>query len=716
MGWTRRKFNRAIAELLGLGACCSAGAVMEAGGTDKLSEDSRDLIKGISTRPLQSTADPTNPNAILKDFNAEAIIETFRDAPSGNLMLYYQLFWPIFIRADQVLQRVVEFGRLYEDKRREKEKYERWHRVRVLPAVAAAHALGLVDDKEEKDVLQNLIVRTHEVALDPGSDPNREVLEIIWQNMTAALIRNRGNWEVFEARPHLVTQAEAVCKSFLAGERVLLHAAMTAWQFLLTYERALMERRDALRLAEVRAVRESVMRLPTSDVVWLKALDRLYSRRREYIQMLPQVSEILIGRQRYEGIVDLFTLARLHTTHSNFLLAEGKHYSPYTSAERARKVVEGSLNFLSNYGVVPQDWQKLKTLAENNNFFSEDGVKYLDHIFKEYNTTFSASEFEKRDIDRIWLAQLVPFRNLDEETAFRLVRGPRGEDYVRRLILNASCTVTGLVGLLKGPAEEVAKREAKRRNIDLTPTVLREIEDKIEEEKLPAVAERYLETLEYIQEGATVLYKTTIRPGLDKDTTTSIVKLERSFPREGKQECVGGDLSNKTGSVPLLLEGRADEQLHGWRKLLENENDLLPEVQELATQVLDAFCNLLKQHSDLVVLFNEAFEERAQRPGFFERDGLASALAGLLSIYPEKHHYDPSYYKNYVSNHPLEEQYLTEIANHFNTAVRAVAEQYPDILIWLEEHRQKKKVSMFEFLRGLLAHYVDNKEVEPFPI
>jgi hypothetical protein len=713
MGWTRRKFNRAIAELLGLGACCSAGAVMEAGGTDELSKDSRDFIEGISARPLQST-DPTNPNTILKDFNAEAIIETFRDAPTGNLMLYYQLFWPIFIRADQVLQRVTELARRYEDKRREKEKYERWHRVRVLPAVAAAHALGLVDDKEEKDVLQSLIVRTHEVALDPESDPNREVLEIIWQNMTAALIRNRGNWEGFEAGPHLVAQAEAVCKSFLAGERVLLHAAMTAWQFLLTYERALMERRDALRLAEVRAVRESVMRLPTSDVVWLKALDRLYSRRWEYIQMLPQVSEILIGRQQYESkIVDLFTLARLHTTHSNFLLAEGKHYSPYTSAERARKVVEGSLTFLSNYGVVPKDWQKLKTLAESNNLFSEVAIKYLDRIFKEYDTAFSASEFEKRDVDRVWLAQSVPFRNLDEEAAFRLLHGNRKEDYVRRLILNAPCTVAGLVGLLKGPAEEVAKQEARRRNIDLThTTVFREIE----EENLPAVTEGYIETLEYIQEGATVLYKTTIRPGLDKDTTTSTVKLERSFPREGKQECVGGDLSNKSGSVSLLMEGGADKQLHGWRKLLENENDLLPEVQELATQVLDAFRNLLKQHSDLVVLFNEAFEERAQRPGFFERDGLASALAGLLSIYPEKHHYDPSYYKNYVSNHPLEEQYLTEIANHFNTAVRAVAEQYPDILIWLEEHRQKKKVSMFEFLRGLLAHYVDNKEVEPFPI
>jgi hypothetical protein len=551
MGWTRRKFNRAIAGLLGLGACGSAGAVMEAGDTNKLSNDSRDLIKGISTRPLQST-DPTNPKAILKDFNAEAIIETFRDAPSGNLMLYYQLFWPIFIRADQVLQRVVEFGRLYEDKRREKEKYERWHRVRVLPAVAAAHALGLVDDKEEKDVLQNLIVRTHEVALDPGSDPNREVLEIIWQNMTAALIRNRGNWEVFEAGPHLVTQAEAVCKSFLAGERVLLHAAMAAWQFLLTYERALMERRDALRLAEVWEARERVMRLPTSDVVWLKALDQLYSRRREYTRMLPQVSEILIGRQRYEGIVDLFTLARLHTTHSNFLLAEGKHYSPYTSAERARKVVEGSLNFLSNYGVVPQDWQKLKTLAENNNFFSEDGVKYLDHIFKEYNTTFSASEFEKRDIDRIWLAQSVPFRNLDEETTFRLLHGHRGEDYVRRLIFNAPCTVTGLVGLLKGPAKEVAKQEARRRNIDLThTTVFREIE----EEKLPAVAEGYIETLEYIQEGATVSDKTTIRPGLDKDTTTDTVKSEHSFSREGKQEGVGEGFSSNIFENVQSLQG-----------------------------------------------------------------------------------------------------------------------------------------------------------------
>jgi len=71
-------------------------------------------------------------------------------------------------------------------------------------------------------------------------------IRIVWANTIAALIRNPQSWQHFQLGPDLINEAEDVCHRFLAGELMLLHAALHAWQFLLTYDRALADRGNFL--------------------------------------------------------------------------------------------------------------------------------------------------------------------------------------------------------------------------------------------------------------------------------------------------------------------------------------------------------------------------------------------------------------------------------------------------------------------------------------
>jgi len=196
----------------------------------------------------QGLLDAVTDHRVLRSHKTpEAILEHFHDAPTGTLMFYYQLFWPIYITGQQLEK--LEHLKAVCAKARKK----RWQRVRALPAVAAAHALGSATD-EVAEVLRNLIHFT----LDVEHEPNRGVIAIIWQSLTSALIRNHSHWQRLRLDSRFIAQAEAVCHSFLAGDTLLLDVATYAWQFLLTYERALLDRGDRETLGAIQLAHQRV--------------------------------------------------------------------------------------------------------------------------------------------------------------------------------------------------------------------------------------------------------------------------------------------------------------------------------------------------------------------------------------------------------------------------------------------------------------------------
>jgi hypothetical protein len=61
--------------------------------------------------------------------SAQTILTTFHNAPFGELMLSYQLFWPLFIRQPGGEgERVAELAALCTNTSTKKDQFPRWHR------------------------------------------------------------------------------------------------------------------------------------------------------------------------------------------------------------------------------------------------------------------------------------------------------------------------------------------------------------------------------------------------------------------------------------------------------------------------------------------------------------------------------------------------------------------------------------------------------------
>jgi hypothetical protein len=195
---------------------------------------------------------------------------------------------------------------------------------------------------------------------------------------------------------------------------MLLHAALHAWQFLLTYDRALADRGNAGVRAQVQVAQERLLQIRTPELAWVYALKYVYRHRWHYADMLPQVDEVVMGRPRLNRTAaDLFILMRLKIYFENHRFLDGKLMSPFWRDERrAQDLLNGDLTTLANYGVMPSDWPALRSLAERRALpFSKDALSYLTDLFSQGEATFHQSDFEKQDVAR--RAQWIPFRSLD---------------------------------------------------------------------------------------------------------------------------------------------------------------------------------------------------------------------------------------------------------------------------------------------------------------
>ncbi|MBI2926972.1 MAG: hypothetical protein HYY24_14855 [Verrucomicrobia bacterium] len=401
-----------------------------------------EAIKGIHASHLKTTADE--------------IVDAFFTAGTGELMSFYQLFFPTRLVGienddwDNNLAKIEAIQACCREKPELKERKGNWWRLRVLPAAAAAHLLSTVGRDESRE-LETLILRTHGEALNPNAAPNREVMEILWQNMTAAVIQSVRDWRRLTVSQELINAAAELCARFLAPGREtlpLLCPAVAAWQFLLTYERGLVARGDKTLIPGVRAAMARIRQTRSDRLRWLAELEELYDNRTTYAQMLPQTWENVMRRpylKRAENMqaADYFVLLRIQMSHIHELLAREAISSPWQSEkERTNDLRTGSFGFLRNYKVTQEDWWSLKRSAENLLFVG--GIAHAERRFQEVAPDLGINAPERPKAEELAKkVARVSFRKLQEANVMaEAVKNPRVVGIGRRLYAEAGDNVT----------------------------------------------------------------------------------------------------------------------------------------------------------------------------------------------------------------------------------------------------------------------------------
>jgi hypothetical protein len=346
------------------------------------------------------------------------VIDHFIRARGAASIYYCQMFFPTFLAGNEV-QNVIALAELSEKQMGLVDQINR-SRLRVVPAVAAAHMLPLANETDAH-MLRDVFLKAHKASF--SDDPCRMALGYIWTCMTAAVIRNRSNWGKMMAGADIVKAAEEVCLKFLCDDDStlpLIHTSASAWQFLMTYQKALIQR-GRLAVDELRSVEAAINQIRRKQGLhysWLDKIDKLYEGLNNYDEMPPEYFELILGRcQTKPGsperkVADFFVLLRLYTMYLNHLGAEDKLKSPYLSgAEVARDMNKRSFAFLADYGVSPNDWKTLRLSV--GSLIPRDGIKYLDSIFQNYDTT--AKEAGAGGIEAHyaeWYSKHVPFNKL----------------------------------------------------------------------------------------------------------------------------------------------------------------------------------------------------------------------------------------------------------------------------------------------------------------
>src|SRR5947209_7493220 len=121
-GQSRRDFIRFSGLGVSLGMACAF----------KTATGASDLLRTIRDRFWLTTHLP--------------LIKRFHEARMGALMYYYQHFFPTFVNRDS-LQKIEQLYALCQAKINSKTD-ERWHRIYILPAVAAAHILTSLEEHD----------------------------------------------------------------------------------------------------------------------------------------------------------------------------------------------------------------------------------------------------------------------------------------------------------------------------------------------------------------------------------------------------------------------------------------------------------------------------------------------------------------------------------------------------------------------------------------
>lgn len=417
----------------------------------------------------------------------EQIIDEFLDARMGRLTLYYQLFFPNFVGEGSDSERIERLEKLC-DTRLRQPGLKRGHRLRALKGVAAAHSLATAvrayEDQSMRGFLTEII--TGEVRSALIREPHREVLEIVFQSLSAAIIRSDESWKNLNVEPDLIREVQNVCQTFLNDRddqaEVLLWAAAAGWQFLLNYGAALDYRRDAKRLENVRRIQERIRRAgrESDRFRWLARIQELYSGQSQRHQMFPEYQEAVLGwkientraiDQAFAGHAVLMRLQMMR-------FGERWRERPNRFLDEARKkdFPERGGIVLRNSGVVSQNWPELAALASRLELGQEAICGFKSWV--ERLDTIAEAPFEAEE----WrlareLRRLLPFRKYDASIiAARVLDNPHVRAKQAQLVEEAAkdqaARIAFLVpGTIAGAKEAQAMPESELE--ELSPTWLK---------------------------------------------------------------------------------------------------------------------------------------------------------------------------------------------------------------------------------------------------
>lgn len=408
-------------------------------------------------------------------YDALSILDQFVTARSGQLMAHYQTFWP-FARDEQALSAIARVSAI---KSGDQAYVNQLHRIRALPAVAAVHTLSMLDDPHSREAAAGLILTTHAHALD--AEPHREVLEIIWQNVTAAIIRDRHNWNSLCLDNALLEQGRDICKRYLSGEEMLLSPALLTLHALLTYEKALAQRGD-IQLPAVRRILSDIRE--STNNYWFSELFEIMQNRNRFEDALPQLSEVVMGFEGFQqNVSDYAILSRLYLTYLIKHAAEGRLVSPYQSVDRAKEAAKVTLAFIGDYCITPLYWARLHAKAEQR--LPPQAVRYLDSVFSTYENSIGHLLKERGEqLAAQRLRTLIPFRQQQ-----RAVEAAYPETGSESLPDNALKYGPGLFGILKA-AEPAIRRLTGEPNGKVH---ISELHDRIEQDEPASVLRKPME-------------------------------------------------------------------------------------------------------------------------------------------------------------------------------------------------------------------------------
>lgn len=420
----RRQF---LLDLVGKGTSVSialAGKTLE----EKIS------VPGASTTDADSLV--SRLGIARLQHGAKIAVDEFSSSALGGLSYWYQNFWLLnreirdvkaldelsrheWVKAKAYNEAASKGSELPKPMFADKE-----HRARVLPGIARIHAL-VSSEPSVANLFRADIEALHFSALDEGQEPHREVLEIIWQVATAALVRNEINWRSFDIGTPMVRQAVLVCQYFLRNDVVLFHPAVAAWQFLLTYRMAAIERGAGSLAMIEKAIATVLTTEHASSSYWFTELKNLYAGRKGFAQRIPQFNECVIAQSLSNvvdrQIADYFIRVRFMNSFIGVLVARGDLQTKYIGRDRQAKLANTSITLVTNFGFTKSDWPRIANIQATTDArqgLTGDAVQHWEQLFSEFDPLKHGNKWELRDTAAAeGYLRLLPFSSLDSQHA-----------------------------------------------------------------------------------------------------------------------------------------------------------------------------------------------------------------------------------------------------------------------------------------------------------
>ncbi|MFY0610692.1 MAG: hypothetical protein JXQ99_04125 [Hyphomicrobiaceae bacterium] len=404
----------------------------------------------FAARSIAGLAQSSASNASTESFlaaigqhrleSATEFAKSFANSRLALMSVYSQVFYPLEIDDQAFVEIISTSQKLFNGDF--KDKQDDRHKVAALPAIARLNLLPTLE-REQARVIEREIVtdcvfwRNAEVPNVTAGFQRRHALNIFWTAATACLVRNQRNWFRLEA-DELSNEAVALCQFFLEKDSSeLLRPAIAAFQFLLTYERA-MNARVANNLVSssknLRGLQANILQLikmEQSETGWFLSLRKIYASVKGWEDVPSQINEVHMKGSHTQAEFVRYTIrSRFESmAHLNTISPSERLFS-HDKVNTHRTIA-----VLGNFGYSTSDIDE--ALAVDLALSCNRGMTALSlDTWNKERSTFkeglSSSDEHKESSISDTLKKFIPLRELDEGELYWKIRKYTG-NYEQRL-------------------------------------------------------------------------------------------------------------------------------------------------------------------------------------------------------------------------------------------------------------------------------------------